>query len=164
MASPEQSQPARTGRTELDTRARSAPVSPSAPDQFGPEPEANQPGHHPPDEQDQPPLDEFASKFGIPPESPPSDTVSEEAPVSEDSPITEDAPVARDAPIAEDAPVTEVEPDRVAAPAARGLRAPAPVRQVWSVTIRRCVLPTLGGVRVVTERLERAARSSIPSR
>lgn len=38
-----------------------------APD-AGPVPEDNLPGHHPPEEQDKPPLDRFAARLGVPPE------------------------------------------------------------------------------------------------
>ena len=67
MATPEQSRPARTGRTDLDARSRSVPET-HGPGGLGPEPEDNQPRHHPPEEQDQPPLDDFAARLGIPSE------------------------------------------------------------------------------------------------
>jgi hypothetical protein len=152
MASPEQSQPGRTGRTELDPRARSAPVPPSAPDPFGPEPEANQPGHHPPEEQDKPPLDEFAARFGITPEVPPADGGEDDgaAPPSDSGEADEvdETEEVDEAAAPEDA-------DRDEAPSSN------PVRQVWSVAVRRCVLPVLGGVRSITVVIERAARDSI---
>jgi hypothetical protein len=155
MASPEQSQPGRTGRTELDTRARSAPVSPSAPDRFGPEPEANQPGHHPPEEQDQPPLDDFAARFGITPDSSPSDGGEQDtAAPPEGTGEQETAAPPEDGGDGDGAASPEVA-HRDDAPSSN------PVRQVWSVAVRRCVLPALGGVRSLTVFIERAARDSI---
>lgn len=138
MAQPEQSRPNRTGRTDLDARARSTPEARSGPDQLGPEPEANQPGHHPEHEQDKPPLDEFAARLGITPEG------GAEAP----------------APPGEE--VGAGERERSADRHDRGgHRLPGPARTVWVLTARCGVLPTLRVVRSAAEVAERAVRRSI---
>jgi hypothetical protein len=146
MASPEQSHEGRTGRTELDDRARSVPGSSGA-GRFGPEPEENQPGHHPAEEQDRPPLDDFAAKFGIA-----SDTTGEAA---EAEPPPGDRPGHDDLARSEAAP-----PDGRGGARGRHLL-PDPVHRVWAVTVRRGVLPALGGIRSATDALERVARHSI---
>jgi hypothetical protein len=46
----------------------------------GPVPEENQPGHQPAEDQDKPDLDQFAKRFGIPPEN---DASREQAPSAE---------------------------------------------------------------------------------
>ena len=141
MASPEQSRPGKTGRTDLDARARSASASSSEPDQFGPEPEANQPGHHPTEEQDQPPLDDFAARLGIA-ASPPSAGSGELAGAPPEV-------------------ASETEDDRGDDHVEGGFSAPHAARHIWSLAVRRGVLPLLGGVRAITDVLERAARDSI---
>jgi hypothetical protein len=138
MATPEQSRPAQTGPTEPEARGRVDRGGDASLDHLSPVPEANQPGHHPPEEQDQPPLDDFAARFGIVPG--PDDGAPD--PAVPDSLDTTASPAAVEQ-----------------APAGRSL--PAPWRQCWSVTVRRGVLPVLGGVRAVTVVLEKAARESI---
>lgn len=142
MATPEQSQPSQTGRTDLDARARSTP-EPGGADHLGPEPEENQPGHHPAEDQDKPPLDDFAARFGIVPDD--EEVGTEERP----QPAPETA-----RPSADEAPGPAGE-------GATGRTLPAPVRQVWSVTVRCAVLPVLGGARAAVDVLERAARDSL---
>ena len=65
---------ARSGHNALDPAAPQEAPPPGAPDAAaGPVPAANRPGHHPEHEQDQPDLDELASRLGIEdPEAPPS--------------------------------------------------------------------------------------------
>lgn len=160
MASPEQSHEGRTGRTELDDRARSVPGASGA-GRFGPEPEENQPGHHPAEEQDRPPLDDFAAKFGIAPDS--SGDAGGTAPAPEARPDQDDDVRPEVSSSGDAARPAEAGDDGVAASReAHGRHlVPEPVRRVWVVTVRRGLLPALGGIRSVTEALERAARDSI---
>ena len=177
MATPEQSRPPRTG-PEPDGLARSVPEPTH--EHLGPEPEENRPGHHPPEEQDQPPLDDFAAKFGIPPESPGDDEPADEPapPTSvagrdaegEARTETADGPGSGAEASESDTDESDTdEPDsarpRDAEPEAveRKGRAPLPrpVRAVWVVTVRRGVLPALGGVRSATVALERVVRRTL---
>ena len=161
MATPEQSRPPRTG-PEPDSLARSVP-EPSH-DHIGPEPEDNRPGHHPPEEQDQPPLDDFAAKFGIPPQAPsdsassePGEVPPESAPPWTGPDVTSPDSVARGPAAADEVDDGEHGEDSKA----HAHRLPRPVRTVWVVAVRWGVLPVLGGVRSASEGLERLVRRTI---
>lgn len=60
----------------------------------GPVPADNQPGHHPADEQDQPPLDKFAAKLGTMEPEERKDVLKDEPP-SVVNPVPVPAPAAR---------------------------------------------------------------------
>ena len=60
----------------------------------GPVPADNQPGHHPADEQDQPPLDKFAAKLGTMEPEERKDVLKDEPP-SVVNPVPAPAPAAR---------------------------------------------------------------------
>ncbi len=147
MAQPEQSQPSRTGRTDLDARSRSVPEATLQPDHFGPEPEDNQPGHHPVEEQDQPPLDEFAARFGITSEGSSADADDNAGASPSDDGIAQGA--------------TESAHGADHQTGERFRPVTAAVRRVWVVTVRWGVLPALGGVRSATDVMDRAARRTI---
>ncbi len=86
MSNPQQPELARSRKTPhqdqdsvaavVDGRGRLEADAPP-----GPVPAENQPGHHPPEEQDKPDLDAFAERFGIADaSSPPADAVTSQAP------------------------------------------------------------------------------------
>ncbi|MCD9624269.1 hypothetical protein [Rhabdothermincola salaria] len=163
MATPEQSRPPRTGPAP-DSLARSVPEP--SPDHLGPEPEENRPGHHPAEEQDQPPLDDFAAKFGIPPEVPSDDggvgSDAAEARSDDGEARSADAP-SRGRGRASEASGASAGHEDVSDddPDSAGGHLPRQVRTVWVVTARRGVLPALGGVRAVTDALERIVRRTL---
>jgi hypothetical protein len=73
MARPQQPELARSAKTDIDpdhveTGLQGQP-KPKTGGETGPVPPENQPGHHPPDEQDKPDLDKFAAKLGTDPEA-----------------------------------------------------------------------------------------------
>ena len=67
MSRPQQPEIARSGRTDVDPdhvgEALEGARSPRSKGKTGPVPPENQPGHHPPEEQDKPDLDAFAAKL-----------------------------------------------------------------------------------------------------
>jgi translation initiation factor IF-2 len=74
MSRPQQPELARSAKTDLDPdhvetglQGQKKPVSGG---ETGPVPSENQPGHHPPEEQDKPDLDAFAARLGTDPKSP----------------------------------------------------------------------------------------------
>ncbi|MDX6410078.1 MAG: hypothetical protein QOE13_3149 [Gaiellaceae bacterium] len=74
MARPQQPELARSGKTDIDpdhveTGLEGLPA-PVTGGETGPVPPDNQPGHHPPKEQDKPDLDAFAAKLGTDPTAP----------------------------------------------------------------------------------------------
>lgn len=74
MSNPQQPELGRSRRTPTqDPDAAATVIEAQRPPQTtgpaGPVPEDNQPGHHPPQEQDKPDLDAFAAKLGIPDET-----------------------------------------------------------------------------------------------
>ncbi|HSL57225.1 MAG TPA: hypothetical protein VK866_05235 [Acidimicrobiales bacterium] len=68
MPNPQSPEVRRSGTTDLDPDsigpALEARRSPGSSGPTGPVPEDNQPGHHPAHDQDKPPLDDFAERFG----------------------------------------------------------------------------------------------------
>jgi hypothetical protein len=83
MGRPQQPELARSAKTDLDPdhvetglQGQKAPV---AGGETGPVPDENQPGHHPPEEQDKPDLDAFAAKLGADPK-PPKKTAARKVP------------------------------------------------------------------------------------
>jgi hypothetical protein len=74
MARPQQPELARSAKTDLDpshveTGLQGQPA-PATGGETGPVPPDNQPGHHPPKEQDKPDLDAFAARLGTDPKAP----------------------------------------------------------------------------------------------
>src|SRR5688500_2745618 len=74
MSRPQQPELARSAKTDLDpdhveTGLQGQP-KPKAGGATGPVPPDNEPGHHPPKEQDKPDLDAFAAKLGTDPKAP----------------------------------------------------------------------------------------------
>ncbi|MCA1845528.1 MAG: hypothetical protein LC792_20505 [Actinobacteria bacterium] len=74
MARPQQPELARSGKTDIDpdhveTGLQGQPT-PATGGETGPIPPENQPGHHPPKEQDKPDLDAFAARLGTDPKAP----------------------------------------------------------------------------------------------
>jgi hypothetical protein len=74
MSRPQQPELARSAKTDLDPdhvetglQGQKAPVTGG---ETGPIPAENQPGHHPPKEQDKPDLDAFAARLGTDPKAP----------------------------------------------------------------------------------------------
>ena len=67
MSRPQQPEIARSGRTDVDPdhagEALEGKRAPRSKGKTGPVPPENQPGHHPPEEQDKPDLDAFAARF-----------------------------------------------------------------------------------------------------
>ena len=67
MSRPQQPEIARSGRTDVDPdhvgEALEGARAPRSKGKTGPVPPENQPGHHPPEEQDKPDLDAFAAKL-----------------------------------------------------------------------------------------------------
>lgn len=74
MARPQQPELARSAKTDLDPdhieTGLQGQRTPSTGGETGPIPPENQPGHHPPKEQDKPDLDAFASRLGTDPKAP----------------------------------------------------------------------------------------------
>jgi hypothetical protein len=74
MARPQQPELARSAKTDLDPdhieTGLQGQKAPATGGETGPVPPANQPGHHPPKEQDKPDLDAFAAKLGTDPKAP----------------------------------------------------------------------------------------------
>lgn len=73
MSNPQQPELARSRKTPAQDQDAVAGVVegqrvPESSGAGGPVPADNQPGHHPPDEQDKPDLDAFAAKLGVPDE------------------------------------------------------------------------------------------------
>jgi hypothetical protein len=68
MSKPQSPELRRSGTTDLDPdsigSARQAEHDVGTSGPTGPVPEDNRPGHHPDHDQDQPPLDDFAARFG----------------------------------------------------------------------------------------------------
>lgn len=74
MSRPQQPELARSAKTDLDpdhieTGLQGQP-KPKSRGETGPVPPENEPGHHPPKEQDKPDLDAFAAKLGTDPKAP----------------------------------------------------------------------------------------------
>jgi hypothetical protein len=74
MARPQQPELARSAKTDIDpdhveTGLQGQPI-PGTGGETGPVPPENQPGHHPPQEQDKPDLDAFAARLGTDPKAP----------------------------------------------------------------------------------------------
>jgi hypothetical protein len=74
MARPQQPELARSAKTDIDpdhveTGLQGQPT-PATGGETGPIPPENQPGHHPPKEQDKPDLDAFAARLGTDPKAP----------------------------------------------------------------------------------------------
>ena len=74
MSRPQQPELARSAKTDLDpdhveTGLQGQP-KPKSGGETGPVPPDNEPGHHPPKEQDKPDLDAFAAKLGTDPKAP----------------------------------------------------------------------------------------------
>lgn len=57
----------------------------------GPVPPENQPGHHPAEEQDKPPLDKFAAKLGTMPPEERAEVLADELPAPAASPVRRNA-------------------------------------------------------------------------
>jgi hypothetical protein len=74
MARPQQPELARSAKTDLDPdhveTGLQGQKAPTAGGETGPVPPENQPGHHPPTEQDKPDLDAFAARLGTDPKAP----------------------------------------------------------------------------------------------
>jgi hypothetical protein len=74
MARPQQPELARSAKTDIDPRhvetGLQGQPTPAPGGETGPIPPDNQPGHHPPKEQDKPDLDAFAAKLGTDPTAP----------------------------------------------------------------------------------------------
>ncbi|MEW6477500.1 MAG: hypothetical protein AB1679_35060, partial [Actinomycetota bacterium] len=74
MARPQQPELARSAKTDLDPdhveTGLQGQKQPAAGGEAGPVPPENQPGHHPPEEQDKPDLDAFAARLGTDPKAP----------------------------------------------------------------------------------------------
>src|SRR5688500_20301959 len=74
MSRPQQPELARSAKTDLDPdhveTGLQGQRKPKADGPTGPVPPDNQPGHHPPKEQDKPDLDAFAAKLGTDPKAP----------------------------------------------------------------------------------------------
>src|SRR5687768_4264273 len=74
MARPQQPELARSAKTDLDPdhveTGLQGQKRPSSGGETGPIPPENQPGHHPPEEQDKPDLDAFAARLGTDPKAP----------------------------------------------------------------------------------------------
>lgn len=74
MARPQQPELARSAKTDLDPdhieTGLQGQKAPATGGETGPVPPDNQPGHHPPKEQDKPDLDAFAAKLGTDPKAP----------------------------------------------------------------------------------------------
>jgi hypothetical protein len=74
MGRPQDNRLQRSGNTPLDpdhieTEVQTQPHAPRDEPGGGPIPRDQQPGHHPPTEQDKPDLDAFAERLGVPPEA-----------------------------------------------------------------------------------------------
>jgi hypothetical protein len=89
MARPQQPELARSAKTDLDPdhveTGLQGQKAPATGGETGPVPPENQPGHHPPKEQDKPDLDAFAARLGTDPEAP-SATSARKAPRSTTAP------------------------------------------------------------------------------
>src|SRR5688500_12849792 len=76
MARPQQPELARSAKTDLDPdhieTGLQGQKAPATGGETGPVPPDNQPGHHPPKEQDKPDLDAFAARLGTDPKAPPA--------------------------------------------------------------------------------------------
>jgi hypothetical protein len=74
MGRPQQPELARSAKTDLDPdhveTGLQGQKTPAAGGETGPVPPENQPGHHPPKEQDKPDLDAFAARLGTDPKAP----------------------------------------------------------------------------------------------
>jgi hypothetical protein len=74
MARPQQPELARSAKTDLDPdhieTGLQGQQKPKAEGATGPVPPENEPGHHPPKEQDKPDLDAFAARLGTDPKAP----------------------------------------------------------------------------------------------
>ena len=74
MARPQQPELARSAKTDLDPdhveTGLQGQKTPATGGETGPVPPENQPGHHPPQEQDKPDLDAFAARLGADPKAP----------------------------------------------------------------------------------------------
>jgi hypothetical protein len=74
MSRPQQPELARSAKTDLDPdhveTGLQGQKPPSSGGETGPVPPDNQPGHHPPKDQDKPDLDAFAAKLGTDPKAP----------------------------------------------------------------------------------------------
>lgn len=74
MSRPQQPELARSAKTDLDPdhveTGLQGQRKPKAGGETGPVPPENEPGHHPPKEQDKPDLDAFAAKLGTDPKAP----------------------------------------------------------------------------------------------
>jgi len=74
MARPQQPELARSAKTDLDPdhveTGLQGQKMPAAGGETGPVPPENQPGHHPPKDQDKPDLDAFAARLGTDPKAP----------------------------------------------------------------------------------------------
>ena len=74
MGRPQQPELARSAKTDLDPdhveTGLQGQKRPSSGGETGPIPPENQPGHHPPEEQDKPDLDAFAARLGTDPKAP----------------------------------------------------------------------------------------------
>src|SRR2546421_12787979 len=74
MSRPQQPELARSAKTDLDPdhveTGLQGQRKPTTGGETGPVPAENQPGHHPPEEQDKPDLDAFAARLGADPKAP----------------------------------------------------------------------------------------------
>jgi hypothetical protein len=84
MARPQQPELARSAKTDLDPdhieTGLQGQKAPATGGETGPVPPDNQPGHHPPKEQDKPDLDAFAAKIGTDPKAPAATAARKPAP------------------------------------------------------------------------------------
>src|ERR1043165_3446355 len=90
MARPQQPELARSAKTDLDpdhveTGLQGQP-KPKTGGETGPVPPDNQPGHHPPEEQDKPDLDKFAARLGVDPKAPSATAARKAAPGPKSAP------------------------------------------------------------------------------
>ncbi|MGH9009533.1 MAG: hypothetical protein ACRDYF_06730 [Acidimicrobiia bacterium] len=73
MSRPQQPELARSAKTDLDPdhveTGLQGQRKPRAGGETGPVPPENEPGHHPPEEQDKPDLDKFAARLGADPKA-----------------------------------------------------------------------------------------------
>lgn len=100
MARPQQPELARSAKTDLDPdhveTGLQGQKRPSSGGETGPIPPENQPGHHPPEEQDKPDLDAFAARLGTDPKAPTATNARKAPPTTSPAkPATKAAPATR---------------------------------------------------------------------
>jgi hypothetical protein len=127
MARPQQPELARSGKTDIDpdhveTGLQGQPT-PATGGETGPVPPENQPGHHPPKEQDKPDLDAFAARLGTDPKAPTA-TSARKAPRPKATP-------------AKTAPANKAAPAKAATRPAGPKESPAPPPKVQTTPAKR---------------------------